>query len=74
MMECLLETKASTIVDFIRGLLGNLSLTFEEGTSELKDEVNPHSDGSLYWESAITSAGSLMTLIRSARGNPETGS
>jgi hypothetical protein len=32
-MECLLETKASTIVDFIQGLHGTLSLTFEEGTS-----------------------------------------
>ena len=33
LMECLLETKASTIVDFIQGLHGTLSLTFEEGTS-----------------------------------------
>jgi hypothetical protein len=32
-MECLLETKASTIVEFIQGLQGTLSLTFEEGTS-----------------------------------------
>jgi transposase len=32
-MECLLETKESTIVEFIRGLHGTLSLTFEEGTS-----------------------------------------
>jgi Transposase len=32
-MECLLETKAATIVEFIRGLHGTLSLTFEEGTS-----------------------------------------
>jgi transposase len=31
-MECLLETKASTIVEFIQGLQGTLSLTFEEGT------------------------------------------
>src|SRR6478609_2150390 len=33
LMECLLETKASTIVEFIQGLQGTLSLTFEEGTS-----------------------------------------
>jgi hypothetical protein len=32
-MECLLETKAATIVEFIQGLQGTLWLTFEEGTS-----------------------------------------
>jgi hypothetical protein len=32
-MECLLETKAATIVEFIRGLQWTLSLTFQEGTS-----------------------------------------
>jgi hypothetical protein len=32
-MECLLEIKAATIVEFIQGLRGTLSLTFEEGTS-----------------------------------------
>ena len=32
-MECLLETKATTMVEFMRGLHGTLSLTFEEGTS-----------------------------------------
>ena len=32
-MECLLETNASTMVEFIQGLQGTLSLTFEEGTS-----------------------------------------
>src|SRR5207253_4009553 len=43
-MECLLETKAATIVDFIRGLQGTLSLTFEEGTSAawLHDLLKPH--------------------------------
>jgi transposase len=42
-MECLLETKAATIIDFIRGLQGNLSLTFEEGTSAawLHDLLKP---------------------------------
>src|SRR5579864_221917 len=29
---CVLETKANTIVEFIQGLQGTLSLTFEEGT------------------------------------------
>jgi hypothetical protein len=32
-MECLLETKAATIVEFIQGLQGSLSLSFKEGTS-----------------------------------------
>ena len=43
-MECLLETKASTIVEFVRGLQGTLSLTFEEGTSAawLHDLLKPH--------------------------------
>jgi transposase len=43
-MECLLETKASTIVEFVQGLQGTLSLTFEEGTSAawLHDLLKPH--------------------------------
>lgn len=43
-MECLLETKAGTIVEFIEGLQGSLSLTFEEGTSAawLHDLLKPH--------------------------------
>ena len=44
LMECLLETKASTIVGFIQGLHGTLSLTFEEGTSAawLYDLLKPY--------------------------------
>jgi len=43
-MECLLETKASRIVEFIQGLQGTLSLAFEEGTSAawLHDLLKPH--------------------------------
>jgi hypothetical protein len=43
-MECLLETQAATIVEFIRGLHGTLSLTFEEGTAAawLHDLLKPH--------------------------------
>ncbi len=43
-MECLLETKAGTIVEFIQGLHGTLLLTFEEGTSAawLHDLLKPH--------------------------------
>jgi hypothetical protein len=31
-MESILETKASTLLQFLAGLRGNLSVTFEEGT------------------------------------------
>src|SRR4030095_11149705 len=43
-IECLLETKAATIVEFIQGLRGTLALTFEEGTSAawLHDLLKPH--------------------------------
>jgi transposase len=43
-MECILETKAGTILGFIRGLQGSLSVTFEEGTSAawLHDLLKPH--------------------------------
>jgi hypothetical protein len=43
-MECILETEAATILEFIAGLRGTLSLTFEEGTSAawLHDLLKPH--------------------------------
>jgi len=43
-MECLLETKAATILEFIQGLQGTLSVTFEEGSSAawLHDLLQPH--------------------------------
>jgi len=31
-MECVLATKAATILEFIQGLRGTPALTFEEGT------------------------------------------
>jgi len=31
-MESILETKAATILEFVAGLCGTLSVTFEEGT------------------------------------------
>ena len=44
LMECVLETKAATIVEFIQGLRGTLALTFEEGTlaTWLHDLLKPH--------------------------------
>ena len=43
-MECILETKAATILGFLEGLRGTLSVTFEEGTSAawLHDLLKPH--------------------------------
>src|SRR5260221_11145176 len=43
-MECVIETKASTLLQFIHGLGGDVHLTFEEGTwaSWLYDLLKPH--------------------------------
>ena len=43
-MECILETKATTILEFFAGLRGTLSVTFEEGTwaAWLYDLLQPH--------------------------------
>src|ERR1700693_3666361 len=43
-MECLIETKASMILQFIHGLRGDLQVTFEEGTCAawLHDLLKPH--------------------------------
>src|SRR6202048_2898240 len=44
LMECVIETKAATVLEFIQGLRGSLWLTFEEGTSAawLYDLLKPH--------------------------------
>src|SRR5712671_2040375 len=43
-MECVIETKASTLLQFINGLRGDLQVTFEEGTwaGWLYDLLKPH--------------------------------
>jgi transposase len=43
-MECILQTKAATILEFLQGLRGSLSVTFEEGTCAawLHDLLKPH--------------------------------
>ena len=43
-MESILETKASTVLEFFAGLRGTLSVTFEEGTwaAWLYDVLKPH--------------------------------
>ena len=44
LMECIIETKAATILEFIQGLRGSLWVAFEEGTSAawLYDLPKPH--------------------------------
>src|SRR5213079_2434639 len=44
LMECVLETKAATILEFMQGLRGTLAVTFEEGTlaAWLHDLLKPH--------------------------------
>ena len=44
LMECVLETKAATILEFVQGLRGTLAVTFEEGTlaAWLHDLLKPH--------------------------------
>src|SRR6266571_6859130 len=43
-MECVIETKASTILQFFDGLHGDVHVTFEEGTwaAWLYDLLKPH--------------------------------
>src|SRR3981189_2803495 len=43
-MECVIETKASVILQFINGLSGDLHVTLEEGTwaAWLYDLLKPH--------------------------------
>ena len=43
-IEAILETKAETILQFLRGLRGSLYVTFEEGTwaAWLHDLLKPH--------------------------------
>jgi hypothetical protein len=43
-MECVIETKASMVLQFMNGLCGDLHVTFEEGTwaSWLYDLLKPH--------------------------------
>ncbi len=43
-IECVIETKASTILQFFQGLSGSLHVTFEEGTwaAWLYDLLKPH--------------------------------
>jgi hypothetical protein len=46
-MECVIETKANIILDFIHGLRGDVHVTFEEGTWAAWFETTRHKIGSL---------------------------
>ena len=66
-MESILETKASTILEFLAGLRGSLFVTFEEGTwaAWLYDLLKPHAArGEL--PSRAQLAGLLLRLSKSA--------
>jgi hypothetical protein len=58
-MEAILETKAETILQFIRGLRGSLYVTFEEGTwaAWLHDLLQPHVTRVLVCDDARFDAG-----------------
>jgi len=51
-MECILETKAATILEFIQGQHGSLSLTFEEGTSVAWPDLRFPCRASAEWDAA----------------------
>jgi hypothetical protein len=50
-MECVIETKASVILQFVHGLRGDLQVTFEEGTwaAWLYDLLKPHVTEVVVW-------------------------
>src|ERR1700752_792820 len=60
-MERILETKAATILEFIDGLRGTLSVTFEEGTSAawLHDLLKPHVSHLQDWGCLTRVAGNM---------------
>src|ERR1017187_244108 len=51
-MECVIETRANVILDFIHGLRGELHVTFEEGTwaTWLYDLLKPHVTKLVVWD------------------------
>jgi hypothetical protein len=68
-MESVIETKASTILQFIRGLRGDLYLTFEEGTwaAWLYDLLKPHVTNIVVCDAPICFARSITERTACAR-------
>jgi hypothetical protein len=48
LMECIIETKATTVLEFIQGLRGSLWVTFEEGTSAAWGRTRARRSGQLW--------------------------
>ena len=71
-MEAILETKAETILQFIRGLLGSLHVTFEEGTCAawLHDLLKLHVAQVLVCDPRKSSNLFLARLSSPSVGNP----
>jgi hypothetical protein len=71
LMECVLETKVATILEFIQGLRGTLALTFEEGTlaTWLHDLLKPHVSRSVVCDSAQERA-ARSSSRRACSGTP----
>src|SRR6266850_3271517 len=61
-MESILETKASTILEFLAGLRGSLFVTFEEGTwaAWLYDLLKPHVTDNRIIRGRCTGCGDLL--------------
>ena len=72
-MEAILETKAETILQFLRGLRGSLHVTLEEGTwaAWLHDLLRPHVTRVLVCEaSRVRSANSFHLRSFHGKGEP----
>src|SRR5262244_1945567 len=67
LMECVLETKAATILEFIQGLRGTLALTFEEGTLAAIGQAIPAIRDRAVIEAKSTVVKVIVQLIRSLR-------
>ena len=76
LMECILETKPVTILEFIHGLRGGLRVTLEEGTCAawLHDLLKPHVTRALVCEIAqryLATSFDRCGQLRSVRLWPE---
>jgi hypothetical protein len=69
-MESILETKASTILEFFAGLRGSLFVTFEEGTwaAWLYDLLKPHV--ARFWSAIHARSRSSSRVTRVTRSMP----
>jgi hypothetical protein len=64
-MECVIETKASIVLQFFDGLRGDLHVTFEEGTwaAWLYDLLKPHVSKLVGLRSAAERLSVLLSLL-----------